>query len=155
MASEAPVPLLREFVPADHAAVMHLLALNTPAFFGESEAADLEHYLREEIDAYFVVEIDGALVAAGGINRVEGGAHGKLSWDLVHPSHQGQGVGRQLAVHRLAILRSDPQVLRISVRTSQHAFGFYQRLGFVERKRVQDYWAPGHDLVEMEWMDRG
>ncbi len=52
--------------------------------------------------------------------------------------------------HRLSHIRSKERYRIISVRTSQHAFKFYQKCGFELQKVVKDYWAEAFDLYEMK-----
>jgi ribosomal protein S18 acetylase RimI-like enzyme len=41
--------------------------------------------------------------------------------------------------------------LKLIVRTSQFADGFYKKQGFKEVNRIKDYWAKGYDMVLMEY----
>ncbi len=42
-------------------------------------------------------------------------------------------------------------VEEIGVRTSQHVYQFYEKMGFtLKAPVVKDYWAEGFDLYEME-----
>ena len=45
-------------------------------------------------------------------------------------------------------------VRRITVRTSQLAFGFYEKRGFELKGIEKDYWAEGFDLYRMEYVRR-
>lgn len=47
---------IREYRPEDKKAVMHLIRLNTPAYFAEEEADDLSRYLDWEIELYYVLQ---------------------------------------------------------------------------------------------------
>lgn len=56
--------------------------------------------------------------------------------------------------HRLLRLAADPRIQVVKVRTSQISYGFYEKNGFRTLRTVPDFWAPGYDLVEMEWNQR-
>lgn len=140
---------IRNYQKEDRSRLIALLQLNVPKYFAQSEVADLEHYLDEEIEEYFVAEIAGNIVGAGGINFAEGGKIAKISWDFIHPDFQRMGIGAQLLQHRLAFIKLQPAVEIISVRTSQHAFEFYQKNGFALKEIQKDYWAPGFDMYLM------
>ena len=58
--------------------------MNTPAFFSPDEENDLIFYLENEIEKYFVVELQNKIVGCGGINFKEDGSVGLLSWDFLH-----------------------------------------------------------------------
>lgn len=140
---------IRDYTPDDLQEVMHILDLNTPAYFAPEEAADLEHYLSQEREQYFVALSDtGAVIGAGGINYDRDQGLAKISWDLVHPEWQGKGIGTQLLQHRINILLRDWNGA-IIVRTSQMAYPFYEKNGFILEEIARDYWAPGFDLYRM------
>ena len=91
------------------------------------------------------------VLGCGGINFKENGAIGLLSWDFLHPQVQRMGIGKALLNHRINILKSMSDVKKIKVRTSQHAYTFYEKGGFELIEKVKDYWAVGFDLYSMEY----
>jgi [ribosomal protein S18]-alanine N-acetyltransferase len=141
---------IRTYTPADRGTILGLLRLNTPAYFAPEEEQDLVYYLANESEWYYVAELDGKPVGCGGINYTEDGKTGRISWDIVHPDHQGKGIGRRLTEFRIAKMLENEQVERLSVRTSQLVFPFYEKLGFELNEIVKDYWAPGFDLYHLE-----
>lgn len=147
----APSVTIRPYRPADQARVIETMRLNVPVFFAESEVHDLQQYLENEIETYFVAEVGGVIVGAGGINTDYPNKTGKISWDFIDPAFQGKGVGRQLLQHRIRILQATEHIETISVRTSQAAYRFYEKNGFVLKNTAKDYWAEGLDLYEMQY----
>lgn len=143
------MPQLRPYHSDDFEQLIQLFLLNTPQYFCPPEQQDLEEYLRTEIEHYSVIEEDGVIVASGGCNLIEDGI-GCLSWYIVHPAYQGKGFGKQLAEHNLDILKSLPEVSRITVRTSQLVFPFYEKSGFKLISTTDNYWGEGMHLYEME-----
>ena len=135
---------------ADKPHVLSIFKMNTPEFFSEEEEADLNHYLENETEEYFVVKNDNQIIGSGGINYKKAKSIGIISWDIIHPKHQGVGVGGQLLDYRLNILRSKKSVQKIIVRTSQEVFKFYEKSGFELKEVKKDYWAKGFDLYLME-----
>ncbi|WP_242693310.1 GNAT family N-acetyltransferase [Sabulibacter ruber] len=146
-----PQILIREYQKEDQPVILELLRLNTPAYFSPEEEQDLIHYLNNEIERYFVLEYDGNVVGSGGINFSEDQATGKISWDILHPTYQGKGLGSLLLNHRIDTLKNLPQIRTISVRTSQLVYRFYEKQGFQLLEVVKDYWAPGYDMYRMEY----
>lgn len=144
---------IRDYANSDKDAVIGLLRLNTPQYFAPEEEQDLLHYLDHELERYFVLELNGELVGCGGINFSGNPAHGKLSWDILHPQYQGLGLGRRLVQHRLEQLRTYPNVQTITVRTSQLVYEFYEKQGFALTQVVEDYWAKGFHLYDMAYTD--
>jgi ribosomal-protein-alanine N-acetyltransferase len=139
--------LLRRYQHSDLPQLIELFLLNTPTYFHEKEQQDLEEYLQTEVEEYFVMEDEGKVVAGGGCNAEEG--TGWLSWYLVHPDRQGQGLGKRLAKHSLDVLQANPFVTGIEVRTSQLVFPFYEKLGFKLISTEDDHWGPGFHLYHM------
>lgn len=143
--------LIRAYKPGDKQAVLHLLKLNTPAYFAPEEKEGLIYYLDHEIEQYFVVEINKEVVGCGGINFANNRTVGKISWDMMHPDYHGKGLGSMLLDHRIDILKRTIGIEKITVRTSQLVYRFYEKSGFVLIEKVKDYWAEGFDLYSMEY----
>ena len=140
---------IRPYQVDDYESVMHLFDTNVPSFFAEEEREDLSEYLKNEREDYFVIVQDTQLLGAGGINYK--GKDAYISWDFVDASHQGLGIGKQLLSHRLALTKSNKTIERIIVRTSQFAYKFYEKNGFVALETRKDYWAPGIDMIYMNY----
>jgi ribosomal protein S18 acetylase RimI-like enzyme len=39
------------------------------------------------------------------------------------------------------------------VRTSQHAWRFFEKMGFELQKTEKNFWAPGFDLYQMKYIE--
>ena len=146
-------PTIRNYNSTDRSAVLHLLELNTPTYFSPAEREDLEYYLDHEIESYFVLEFEGVIAGCGGINYSEDKKTGLISWDIIHPDYQSKGLGTLLLKHRIKILQAVNTIQKIKVRTSQLTGEFYAKSGFNTVIVIPDYWAPGFDLVEMDFKD--
>jgi len=142
---------IREYTPGDKPAVLDLLRLNTPAYFAPEEEADLIRYLDKEIDIYYVLECENAVVGCGGINFADNRTTGKISWDIFHPAYQGKSLGTLLLKHRIKKLKTIESIQLILVRTSQLAYRFYEKNGFELLEVVKDHWAKGFDLYRMKY----
>lgn len=62
---------------------------------------------------------------------------------------QGKGIGKELVRHRVEHIKKNSTAKIIVVRTSQHASGFYAKLGFQLVRTEKDFWAEGFDLYQM------
>lgn len=140
---------IRKYHISDKPELMEILQMNIPQYFAETEIKDFDHYLDSAIEQYFVIEINDKIVGSGGINFEKTSKTGKLSWDIINPNFQGKGLGTDLLKHRIALLHSMPDVEKITVRTSQFAFQFYEKNGFVLEKTQKDFWAKGFDMYKM------
>jgi len=141
--------MIRPYLPTDYKAVFDVFRLNIPDFFNEKEEADLTDYLHENWKTYFVVEVEGKIVGAGGHHYPLPGV-GRISWDFFHPQARNQGWGRKLVNHSLEEIRKKNHVKKIEVWTSQYAWQFYARFGFITHRVEKDFWAKGIDLYQMD-----
>lgn len=144
-------PFIRRYTAKDKNSVLDLFDLNVPSYFSSEERLDLEYYLENEIDFYFVIEVDNLIVGCGGINLDTTKTKGLISWDIIHPEFQNKKLGTALLKHRIALLKEMPDIKSIIVRTSQHTYQFYQKQSFQLIETSKDYWAPGFDLYYMEY----
>ncbi|HLW39523.1 MAG TPA: GNAT family N-acetyltransferase [Brumimicrobium sp.] len=142
---------IREYKPKDKSEVVNLLRLNTPKYFAIEEEEELKRYLEEERELYYVLLYDDKIVGCGGINFTDNKAIGKISWDIFNPNYQGKSLGTKLLKHRIEKLRSIDSVLKITVRTSQVAYKFYEKQGFELLEIRKDFWANGFDMYNMEY----
>jgi ribosomal-protein-alanine N-acetyltransferase len=141
---------IREYKVQDKECVLNLLRLNTPKYFSPEEEKDLIYYLNCEIEYYFILEVKNKIVGCGGINFSEDKTIGKISWDILDPNFQRQGLGSLLLNHRITLLKNDKEIKKIIVRTSQFVYKFYEKSGFKLLEKVTDFWAKGFDLYYME-----
>ncbi len=143
---------IRPYNDSDKSAVLNLLSLNSPVFFAPAEEKDFLHYLENELEDYFVVVENDNIHGAGGINYFPSEKIARISWDIIAPEFQGKGIGKELVKHRLHLLRENPDINVIVVRTSQYTFRFYEKMGFEIKQVVKDFWAEGFDLYEMLYL---
>ncbi len=144
-------PLIRAYRPSDKPVLLDIMRRNTPAFFAESELTDFENYLEDHLEKYFVIISERIVAGAGGINFSPENKTATISWDMIHPESHGKKLGQKLLQYRLSLLKSAGDVEKVIVRTSQLAFGFYEKNGFNLEKTVKDYWAEGFDLYFMTY----
>lgn len=143
--------MIREYKSIDKNAVLELIRLNIPKYFASSEEDDFSRYLDSEIELYYVLFFDKKLVGCGGINFSDNRMTGKISWDILHPEYQGKSLGTYLLEYRIKKLKSIDSVQRITVRTSQLAYKFYEKRSFELLEVKKDYWARGFDMYRMEY----
>lgn len=142
---------IREYQTSDKEALLELIRLNTPKYFAVEEEVDFSKYLDEEVELYYVLLADGKIAGCGGINFADGMTTGKISWDIIHPDYQGKSLGTRLLRFRMNKLASISGIRKITVRTSQLVYKFYEKQGFVLMETQKDYWAKGLDMYRMEY----
>lgn len=132
--------------------MIEIFDLNVPAAFAPAERVDYEQFLDKLPILYFVYETDkGEIVAGAGLGIDTSTKSAVIAWDLIHPDHQRVGIGGAMARHRLQKAQS-AGMQQLEVRTSQMAYGFYERVGLTLNHVTKDYWAPGYDLYQMSML---
>lgn len=139
---------IREYQNDDRVSLEKLIQFNVPQYFAQSEISDFINYLENEREEYWVVECEGELVGCGGVNFIHR-QEARLSWDIVHPSFQGKGIGKELVNYRLNFL-TERGIGVVEVRTAQFTAAFYEKHGFKTKFTRPDYWSKGFDLYHME-----
>ena len=142
--------MIRRYLNSDKAKIIELLRKNTPQYFDSSEEKDFENYLENEIEDYFVYEINSEIIGAGGINYFTEQKLARISWDMIEPNFQGNGIGKELTQYRINSLKEKENIKLIVVRTTQLVYKFYEKMGFELKKIEKDFWAKGFDLYQME-----
>lgn len=143
--------VIRKYEAADQEALLHLFSLNVPAGFAAIEKADFTSYLENEAEMYWVLEEEGNPIGSGGINLFLSQKMARISWDLLHPQKQNQGLGRRLLHFRMDLLKKMDCIETIQVRTSQMAYRFYQKSGFALMEIQENFWAEGYHLYDMKF----
>lgn len=146
---ETPPYQIREYDNADKEQLLDLIAVNTPRYFAHSEMKDFEDYLQNHREQYFVIEVEERIVGSGGINFSPREKEAVLSWDIIHPDYQNQGLGKALTQRRMDEISQRSSFDSIRVRTSQLTYQFYEKMGFVLNNVQENYWAEGIDLYDM------
>ncbi len=141
--------MIKAYSPEHKLDLIHLIRLNTPRYFDVSEENELIKYLDSETEDYYIVERDGKIIGCGGINYEPDKNSAVISWDIIHPDHQGKGIGKELLDFRINKIKEMKEYVQVIVRTSQFTFKFYEKAGFKLNEIVNNYWAKGIDLYYM------
>lgn len=67
------------------------------------------------------------------------------------PLYQGKSLGKKLLRYRIEVLKAIPSIKKITVRTSQLAYKFYEKQGFTLNEIKRNYWADGFDMYSMQY----
>jgi ribosomal protein S18 acetylase RimI-like enzyme len=141
----------RPYTEEDLQGCLEIFDTNVPRFFRPREREEFAAFLRSLPGPYFVLVHDsGAALACGGYSVSDEPGVTHLCWGMVRQDVHGKGYGRALAAARLADLRHDPGVQSIALQTSHRTAAFYERLGFLTARIVENGYAPGlhrHDMV--------
>lgn len=132
-----------------HEACLAIFESNVPRYFRPHERQEFESFLASLPGPYLVlVSPTGTALACGGYAVDDTGA-ADLCWGMVRREEHGRGLGRALTQMRIAELTKDDRVRSIALQTSQHTSEFYERLGFLTMRIVENGYAPGLDRHDM------
>jgi N-acetylglutamate synthase-like GNAT family acetyltransferase len=142
---------IRPYKSEDRESCLELFKSNIPKFFLQSEMADFEEFLAKYTkDVYWVLEDSGKILASGGIGVRNG--EGRLHYGIVANDWHRKGLGSRLVRFRSAKLIENPDVVAISLDTSQHNPEFFNRFGFVETSAKENAYGPGLHRHDMRWV---
>ncbi|SEB68057.1 N-acetylglutamate synthase, GNAT family [Tenacibaculum sp. MAR_2009_124] len=141
--------MIRRYTIEDIDKLIELLDQNTPVFFDATEKTDYIDYLTNEIEDYFIYEVNKKIIGCGGINYDIVNRTARIAWDIIHPNHHGKGIGKKLTLHRINLIKTNINIDTIIVRTSQLTYKFYQKMGFQVDSVTDNFWAKGFDLYLM------
>lgn len=100
--------------------------------------------LLEEATYTLVAEKGGRVIASGGLSYLMREDVAALSFGLVHPDHQGSGIGTSLLLARLALLDPKRPIYTVCIFAVDKSFGFYRRFGFEPFEAWQDEHGQRH-----------
>lgn len=141
----------RPYEPTDIDAVIAIFRSNIPKYFTPDEETGLRNFLNDERgEDYYVFEIDGKIVGAGGIAYNDlANPTVSLCWGMVNNGHIGTGLGKQMTQFRVDLAAEKYPGLPLTISTSQHTEGFYNRFGFRTTEHIKDGFGLGIDNCKM------
>ncbi|HKP71210.1 MAG TPA: GNAT family N-acetyltransferase [Pyrinomonadaceae bacterium] len=140
--------ILRPYGNNDLEDVVAIFRSNIPKYFGPIEEPGLRDFLAIRTEDYFVGEVNGEIVAAGGIALNEDQTV-SLCWGMVRQDHLGTGLGRKLTEFRVQMSIEKHGKLPLVISTSQHTQAFYEKFGFRLTEHEPNGFGPGIDTCKM------
>ena len=142
----------RLFRPDDLAACLAVFDSNLPRFFAVEERDEFKAFLQNRTptdDPYLVLQQESRIVACGGLSLEREKRQASLSWGMVDQNLHGQGLGRELTQARINLAKGMVGIDRLTLATSQHTRGFYERFGFVIQRLTPNGFGLGLDRCDM------
>lgn len=144
--------VFRPYQPDDFSACLAIFDSNLPTYFAPDERAQFSEFLVNH-DAngrtYLVLAREDSVIACGGLLVDETTGKASLEWGMVERTLHGQGTGAKLTAARLELARAIPSIVEVTIETSQHSRGFYERMGFTVSKIIPAGFGPGLDRWDM------
>lgn len=147
---------IRPYTPDDLDALVVIFRSNIPKYFTPEEEPGLYSFINDRLDDYYVAEVGGEVVGGGGIalNADIDPQTVSLCWGMVREDHLGTGLGKALTEFRIKLAQEKYPGLALTIGTSQHTEGFYQKFGFTTVEHTPDGYGPGIDMCRMR-LDAG
>jgi ribosomal protein S18 acetylase RimI-like enzyme len=142
--------MIRPFNISDKESLLEIFNLNVPKYFDPNEVHEFVDYLENKGDTYLTIESENKIIGRVGYEIRESDHSGRINWIFFHPDFTALGYGKKTVEHCLNILKSNPSVKILIVRTSQLAYQFFEKLGYRFIRTEKDYWGQGLDLYLME-----
>lgn len=144
---------IRKYAQSDKDRCLEIFRKNIGHSFTEEEFPFFEHWLENHHEyPYYVVELEGVVVACGGIYFDIRYQKAGLAWGMVHPDFQKRGIGRLFTQYRIEQITEQYPGAICFIETTQHAAGFYIKMGFQLRKILKNGFDKGlhRYLLEIE-----
>lgn len=123
---------IRPFVVDDTAACKEIYSANLQrALIPKHYAAEFEAQLTDPSFLTLVFTIQGRVVACGSVNYLERRSAAWLSFGLVHPDFQRQGIGSTMVLTRMSLLEPAEELpCTVYLSATPHSRGFFVKHGF-------------------------
>jgi N-acetylglutamate synthase-like GNAT family acetyltransferase len=148
----------RDYTPADRDACLALFDDNCPAFFAPNERADYDAFLAgveaslgaatHDGEGYVIVEQDGRVVGAHGVQHDATTDTCRLTWILHANAVQGRGYGRLVMARVLRVARAHGAT-SVQIAASDRSAPFFARFGAKAEEVTPDGWGPGMHRIDM------
>jgi N-acetylglutamate synthase-like GNAT family acetyltransferase len=127
----------RRYQPPDLEQCVELYTANEAGRFPEGMVDRYRQSLIRQSSYYLVLEKGHQIIASGGLSFYIRPDVVVLCYGLVHPKHQGEGIGTALVLTRLALLPGEFTYM-VFIAAVEKSLGFYRRFGFHDFKPWKD-----------------
>ena len=105
------------------------------------------------LSRYYIVELDGIIIAYGGIWLIH--PEGHITNIAVHPAHRRKGVGKELLRHIIETTEGEGITCHtLEVRISNEgALKLYRKAGFIECGQRKNYYEDTNEAAVIMWRD--
>ncbi|MDF2436237.1 MAG: family N-acetyltransferase [Bacteroidota bacterium] len=142
--------MIRPYQITDQESLVQIFKMNIPEFFARHELKEFLDYLSDIKGTYLTVTEKGKIIGGCGYETRKEDNSGRINWIFFHPDFSGKGYGKEVVEYCHHRLTNDLHVKVFVVRTSQYAYKFFEKSGYVLVSTEKDYWGQGLDLYLMQ-----
>ena len=151
---------IRPYGKDDRLYCIALFNSNVPLYFAENELNHFEFWLdgkdqnilayqNTQKEYFYVLESQGKVIACGGMYLPKNEQRINLVWGMVHQNFHKKGFGSELLKYRLEEAEIFFPLFPLTLDTTQHSSGFFEKFNFTTIKTTENYYAPGLHRIDM------
>ncbi len=127
---------------------------NCPTYFAEFELKEFTEWLdKKDRAAYYIYILNSEVVACSGIYVAHHEKEAGMAWGMVLNEKHGSGIGTEMTKLRILEIQKIYPTYAIRLKTSQHTFEFYEKMGFKVTRIDKDGFEKGMDRYWMTYKD--
>ena len=159
--NHALYPNIREYTSADKSQCLEIFKSNCPLYFTPEEFEPFTKFLdnlgmapiygNSEADYFYVIEDRDRITGCGGFYKIKNENKARYAWGMIHNDCHKMKYGTILNDFRVGRIHELYPNALITLGTSQHTFGFFQKMGFKVTGITKDGYGEGMDDYEMEY----
>lgn len=128
----------------------HIFLSNCPKYFAAFELPEFLEWLeKKDSEPYYIYKLNNRAVACSGIYVSHVDKEAGMAWGMVHNEHHGKGIGTEMTKLRILEIQNTYPSYAIRLKTTQHTFKFYEKMGFKVTRIDKDGFEAGMDRY---WM---
>lgn len=140
---------IRPYDPEDKSACLTIFDSNTPKYFAPHERAEFSEFLDHPTCTFYVIEHEGNILGCGGYWVPDDGSRAVMCWGMVSNERHGTGLGKWLLLYRWHIVCQIAPSAILEINTSQHTYGFFEKLGVEVVKITKNGYGENVDRYDM------
>ena len=130
----------------------HIFLSNCPKYFANFELDEFTDWLdKEDREPYYLYTLNNQVLACSGIYVSHEDKEAGMAWGIVLNERHGSGIGTEMTKLRILEIQNNYPTYAIRLKTTQHTFQFYEKMGFEVSKIDKDGYEIGMDRYWMEY----
>jgi predicted GNAT family N-acyltransferase len=130
----------------------HIFLSNCPKYFAPFELDEFTEWLdKRDREPYYVYKMNNQVIACSGIYVSHTDKEAGMAWGMVLNELHGTGIGTEMTKLRIKEIQNSHPSYAIRLKTTQHTFKFYEKMGFKVTRIDKDGYEVGMDRYWMTY----